>query len=117
MIDLNDAKFLSEMATKQLKQPTVPVEMKYEGKTVERKERRVLIIEENAENLGFSELEQDIKKNEKYTLFKNPYLREEYPLKAHQEEGVAWLQYLYQNKASGCLMAWDWVKHCKYYTS
>lgn len=107
MIDLNDAKFLSEMATRQLKQPTVPIEMDYEGKTIERKERRVLIIEENAENLGFSELEQDIKKNEKYTLFKNPYLRDEYPLKAHQEEGVAWLQYLYQSKASGCLMADD----------
>lgn len=106
MIGLSDAKFLFEMASKQMKQPTIPVEMTYENKPITRKERKVLIIEENAEILGFSEHEH-IEKNRKYTLFKNSYLRDEFQLKAHQEESVAWLQYLYQNKASGCLMADD----------
>ena len=35
------------------------------------------------------------------------FLNEGFNLKAHQEEGVAWLQHLYKSKASGCLMADD----------
>lgn len=102
-IDIDDARFLAETAKEQLKNPNKPVKVK----DSDEEGRKVLIIEENAEDLGFSVNENAIERSDKYTLFKNPFLREGFALKEHQEEGVAWLQYLYKSKASGCLMADD----------
>ena len=101
-IDIDDAKFLAETAERQLKQPKKPVDIDDKNG-----ERKVLIIEENAEELGFETKKRIIERGDKYTLFKNPYIQEGFTLKAHQEEGVAWLQHLYKSKASGCLMADD----------
>ena len=99
-IDIDDAKFLAETAGRQLKNPKEPVKTEGCG-------REVLIIEENAEELGFTVKERVIERGNKYTLFKDPFLNDNYSLKEHQEEGVAWLQHLYKSKASGCLMADD----------
>lgn len=99
-IDIEDARFLADTAEKQLKSPDKPIKSEEGG-------RKVLIIEENAEEVGFAVKERVIEKGDKYTLFKNPYLQEGYSLKEHQEEGVAWLQHMYNSKASGCLMADD----------
>lgn len=103
-LDLDDAKFLTETAEKQLKNPSKPVKVKGDETDDSRK---VLIIEENAEEVGFAVKERIIERGNKYTLFKNPYLQEGFQLKTHQEEGVAWLQHLYKSKVSGCLMADD----------
>ena len=99
-IDIEDARFLAETAEKQLKSPDRPIKTEGSG-------RKVLIIEENAEEVGFAVKERVIEKGDKYTLFKDPYLQEGFSLKEHQEEGVAWLQHMYHSKASGCLMADD----------
>ena len=99
-IDIEDARFLADTAEKQLKSPDKPIKSEEGG-------RKVLIIEENAEEVGFAVKERVIEKGDKYTLFKNPYLQEGFSLKEHQEEGVAWLQHMYHSKASGCLMADD----------
>ena len=99
-IDLNDARFLADMAKKQLSCPKEPV------KPIT-KEHEVLIIEDNAEVLSFTAQERKIETGDRYTLFKNPYLINDFHLKDHQEEGIAWLQHLYNQKASGCLMADD----------
>lgn len=99
-IDIEDARFLADMAEKQLKSPKKPVNTEGSG-------RKVLIIEENAEEVGFAAKNRFIEKKDKYILYKNPYLQDPYSLKAHQEEGVAWLQHMYNCKASGCLMADD----------
>lgn len=104
-IDIDDARFLAETAEKQLKNPQKPV--KVEGDETIDDSRKVLIIEENAEEVGFAVKERIIERGDKYTLFKDPYLHENFQLKTHQEEGVAWLQHLYKSKASGCLMADD----------
>lgn len=104
-IDIDDARFLAETAEKQLKNPQKPV--KVEGDDTTDESRKVLIIEENAEEVGFAVKERIIERGDKYTLFKDPYLHENFQLKTHQEEGVAWLQHLYKSKASGCLMADD----------
>ena len=101
-IDIDDAKFLAETAKRQLQQPERPVEIDDEDN-----EKKVLIIEENADELGFVTKERIIERGDRYTLFKNPFLQEGFSLKSHQEEGVAWLQHLYKSKASGCLMADD----------
>ena len=93
---------MAETAERQLKQPKKPVDIDDKND-----ERKVLIIEENADELGFEAKKRIIERGDKYTLFKNPYLQEGFTLKAHQEEGVAWLQHLYKSKASGCLMADD----------
>jgi SNF2 family DNA or RNA helicase len=42
-----------------------------------------------------------------YTLYKDEFLNDSFSLKNHQEEGIAWLQHLYEKKASGCLIADD----------
>lgn len=99
-IDIDDARFLADTAERQLKSPKKPVSTEGSG-------RKVLIIEENAEEVGFSVQDRIIERGENYTLFKDPFLKTDFSLKGHQEEGVAWLQHLYSNKASGCLMADD----------
>ncbi|MBO7589918.1 MAG: DEAD/DEAH box helicase [Bacteroidaceae bacterium] len=99
-IDIDDARFLVEIAEKQLKCPKAPI-------NTDEIKRKVLIIKENTEEVGFTVNNYDITNDGNYTLYKDPYLNPDYSLKKHQEEGVAWLQYLYSNKASGCLMADD----------
>ena len=99
-MDIEDARFLADTAEKQLKSPEKPVK-------TDDSAHKVLIIEENAEEVGFAVKERVIERGDKYTLFKNPFLKDSYALKEHQEEGVAWLQHLYNSKASGCLMADD----------
>lgn len=99
-LDLGDAKFLANLATKQLADPSKPL-------NVQKIERKVLIIEENAESLGYKAEQQVIEGGGQYTLFTNSFLNRKYQLKDHQKEGIAWLQYLLVNKANGCLIADD----------
>lgn len=103
-LDIEDAMFLVQTAEKQLKDPSQPAKVESENGN---EARNVLIIEENAEELGFAVKERAIEKGDKYTLFTDPFLQEGFSLKDHQKEGVAWLQHLYKSKASGCLMADD----------
>lgn len=103
-LDIEDAMFLAQTAEKQLKDPSQPAKVESENGN---EARNVLIIEENAEELGFAVKERTIEKGDKYTLFTDPFLQEGVSLKDHQKEGVAWLQHLYKSKASGCLMADD----------
>ena len=98
-----DARFLAETAEKQLASPKRPIET---DETETKVERKVLIIEDNAESLNFSE-DKQVAESSHYTLYPNPGLHPDFSLKSHQQEGVAWLQYLYLNHASGCLMADD----------
>lgn len=102
MIDIGDARHLAKIARKQLLQPDEPIEEK--GVRVA---KEVLIIEENAEKLGYAVEKKGVDKTNKYSLSINRYLKKDFRLKGYQEEGVAWLQYLYRNKASGCLIADD----------
>lgn len=103
-LDIEDAMFLAQTAEKQLKDSSQPAKVETEN---DNEARNVLIIEENAEELGFAVKERFIEKGDKYTLFTDPFLQEGFSLKDHQKEGVAWLQHLYKSKASGCLMADD----------
>lgn len=103
-LDIDDARFLAETAEKQLKSPSKPIVLDDEEKDDTRK---VLIIEENAEELGFAVKDTTIEKGDNYILYNNPFLHESFNLKEHQKEGIAWLQHLYKNKANGCLMADD----------
>lgn len=103
-LDIEDAMFLAQTAEKQLKDPSQPAKVERENGN---EARNVLIIEENAEELGFAVKERAIEKGDKYTLFTDSFLQEGFSLKDHQKEGVAWLQHLYKSKASGCLMADD----------
>lgn len=68
----------------------------------------VLIIEENAEELGYSEHKGTVlPKVEHYYFLSCHSLNPTISLKEHQKEGIAWLQYLYTNKCKGCLLADD----------
>lgn len=68
----------------------------------------VLIIEENAEELGYSEHLVTVPKTVAHYDFLTCHsLNPKISLKEHQKEGVAWLQYLYTNKCKGCLLADD----------
>ncbi len=101
-IGVGDAKFLAEMARKQLANPKNPIKIEEDGTG-----KKVLIIEENAESTGYILANHTIKPDTHYVLYPNTNLRSDFKLKSHQEEGVAWFQYLLEKKASGCLMADD----------
>lgn len=101
-IGVTDAKFLAEMARKQLANPNNPIKIEDDGSG-----KKVLIIEENAENTGYIIGNQTLNAESHYILYPNSNLRNDFKLKEHQEEGVAWFQYLLGKKASGCLMADD----------
>jgi len=73
----------------------------------EKKEKSVLIVEENAETLGYAVDTSSKIEEGKYTFHEIPGLRKEIKLKKHQIEGVAWLQSLIFAKKKGCLLADD----------
>lgn len=98
LINIDDAIFLAKVAAEQLTHPTIPTQISG---------MRGLVIEQNLQNLGYEAQEADMGENHKYTLYTNPFLREEFPLKEHQKEGIAWLQNLCKSQASGCLLADD----------
>lgn len=100
MIGLDDAKFLAQIAHEQLSHPEKPIDKKTNG-------REVLIIEENAEELGYNQELPTLIDEGRYTLYKNDCLKSDFQLKPHQQEGLAWLQHLYINHAGGCLLADD----------
>jgi len=108
-VALEDAKFLAAVSRKQIQEPENPVDLEDpELQQPQKETKKVLIIEENKEELTFSKYSEDNISNEgNYTLHVNPGLKENYSLKTHQREGVAWLQFLFEKKANGCLMADD----------
>lgn len=98
-IDIVDAHSLADIARRQLEQPDKPVK--------DIRQRKVLIIEENTEEVGFAVQNNSLGKGSHYVLYENSALNESFKLKAHQEEGIAWMQYLFNHKASGGLIADD----------
>lgn len=99
-IDIEDAKHFVETARAQLAKPFEPVETQSDGK-------KVLIIEENAESLGYTEDGIDVDTPKEYIFHQIENLRKEITLKPHQNAGVAWLQYLVETKSKGCILADD----------
>lgn len=73
----------------------------------EKREKKVLIVEENAEKLGYSVDTRHAIDEGKYIFHNIPGLKPEIKLKKHQIEGVAWLQSLIAAKSKGCLLADD----------
>lgn len=92
-------------------------------------EKKVLIIEENAEELGFNVEGKASPEWTPHAVEPAPNLKKNICLKEHQKEGVAWLQYLFEEKFKGGLLAddmglgktlqilsfIDW-HHCKYHS-
>ncbi len=93
-------KFL-RIAKKQFENPTEP----YNDKE-SLKEDKVLIIKENAETLEHSEV-MEHPDSIVHTFNDVPNLVKSVQLKEHQKEGIAWLQNLYKENFSGCLLADD----------
>lgn len=71
------------------------------------KDKKVLIVEENAENLGYSVDTSKAIEDGKFVFHNIPGLRPDIKLKQHQIEGIAWLQSLITAKNKGCLLADD----------
>lgn len=96
LINIDDARFMAQDARD-----------RFAKRDKEKKEKEVLIIEENAETLGYT-VEIDNKENKKdYKFEEIPGLRKEIQLKEHQKEGIAWLQGLVRGKEKGSLLADD----------
>ncbi len=72
-----------------------------------KKQREVLIIEENTESLGYTSEITDYKSIKSLKLHNDKYLNLNIKLKEHQRRGIAWLQYLLLRNAKGCLLADD----------
>lgn len=103
VIDIGDARLLIEMAELQLRNPNKKIKIEKD----QNGERKVLIIEENTEDTGYNTVGSTVEEADKYTLYRNQNFEENYTLKSHQEEGIAWLQYLLNHHAPGCLLADD----------
>lgn len=96
LINVDDAKAIAKDARERL--------VKHDK---EKKEKEVLIIEENAESLGYS-VEIDAQQDKISYKFEDiPGLKAEIQLKEHQKEGIAWLQGLARKREKGCLLADD----------
>lgn len=102
IIDIDDARFFEEVAVRQLSHPGTPVSASEIRRNTEKK---ILIIKENEEELTYST--SSIDNANSYTFHQNSYFDDSYSLKSHQIEGIAWLQFLWHNKASGGLLADD----------
>lgn len=100
---LDDAVFLVEFAYKQLSNPRKKVEIKND----EKGNRKILLIEENDEEIGYAVDTKGIDDEAHFTFYSNPNLSDTFHLKTHQEEGIAWLQNLKENGIPGCLLADD----------
>lgn len=98
-LSITDAEHLAKLAEEQLKDTSVPLKIENQNK--------VLIIKDNSEILDFKVNVNILEDTNKYTLSTNPFLNNKYSLKGHQKEGIAWLQFLYRNNASGSLIADD----------
>lgn len=96
-IDLETAMQILEFAKLQNENPS----------TKNTSDKKILIIEENAESLGYKEDDIDIETPKEYILHEIHNLKEEITLKQHQNTGVAWLQYLMKTKSKGCILADD----------
>lgn len=77
--------------------------------SVEKKKEtaKVLIIEDNVEQIGFDQSTGQIKLPKTAVLMKDEALKGGIALKKHQEEGIAWLQYCLEKKAQGVLLGDD----------
>ena len=71
------------------------------------KQTKVLLIEENLEELGYQAGTTKREQISSYKLFPNNFLDSSVKLKEHQEVGIAWLQNMLQEKSEGCLLADD----------
>ena len=99
-LDYEEAKNILKIARKQNANPTKRLE-------VDENKKKVLIIEENAESLGYKVDTLDIDAPDVYNFHSVDALKDGIELKTHQREGVAWLQHLVRSKDKGCLLADD----------
>lgn len=99
-LDYEEAKGILKVAKKQNANPKQKVELDENSK-------KVLIIEENAESLGYRVDSLDTDAPASYDFHEVDVLKDGIALKNHQREGVAWLQYLVKSKDKGCLLADD----------
>lgn len=99
-LDYEEAKGILKIAKKQNANPRQKVEF-------DENKKKILIIEENAESLGYRVDSIDTSSPMVYKFHEVDVLKEGFALKNHQREGVAWLQYLTKSKDKGCLLADD----------
>lgn len=97
-IPLDKAVNLAELASEQIRNPKKPIEKN----TFE-----VLIIKENAESLEYKDEIVQFEDLKIFNFYPISNLKSIFSLKQHQQEGIAWLQYLYSKNASGGLLADD----------
>lgn len=84
-----------------------PVENQGKNSLEKKKETaKVLIIEDNVEQIGFNQSTGQTTLPKTAVLKKDNALKEGITLKKHQEEGIAWLQYCLEN-AQGVLLGDD----------
>lgn len=98
-LELNQADEILSMAKRQNLNPRRPI--------IDKSGKKVLIIEENAETLGYRVDKVFLETPEQYQLHRIEGLRPNIDLKSHQVEGVAWLQHLAKSKSKGCILADD----------
>ncbi len=106
-LSINNALTIEADARKQLDLKQEVLESGDNSKVEVQQKREVLIIEENTDELGFTEGVEQLSQIQSLKLLPNEYLNPNIQLKSHQEQGIAWLQYLFTHNTKGCLLADD----------
>lgn len=97
-VSLKDAEIIIEVAKKQINNPNIPLKNSSKG--------NVLIIKENDDLLEFwSEQISNVEIKHSFRPIHN--LKKHVTLKAHQKEGIAWIQALIEGNFRGALLADD----------
>ncbi len=106
-IPVLEAEPFLEVARRQFQNQNAPVRLEDLPEGQGGREKKVLIIEENADWLGYQEHEEGLDAALEHNFYKVDNLSPAITPKGHQTEGVAWLQNLYNKKVRGCLLADD----------
>jgi SNF2 family DNA or RNA helicase/HJR/Mrr/RecB family endonuclease len=101
IVSIEDADKFISIATKQFANPKEPL-----VKETSTNSDEVLIIKENADLLEYIEINQN-PESLQHSFFNVDNLKAPIKLKEHQVEGIAWLQSLFRENLTGCLLADD----------
>lgn len=106
-IPIQDARAMEVSAKVQLKKKEIVTKTGENSIEERKKNNKVLLIEENLEELGYQSEFKKRTQQSSYHFYPDSFLNPSIKLKEHQEVGIAWLQNMVKEKQNGCLLADD----------
>lgn len=106
-IPIQEARIMEVTAKAQLAKKEAVTEHGEKSIEKRKEQQKVLLIEENLEELGYQSEKDNKTQLSSYSFYPDRFLNPTIKLKEHQEVGIAWLQNMVKEKIAGCLLADD----------